>query len=227
MVAMPSSDFWRDLSAQFLKLPDPGKELRADWAYQVGSGEIGDWTLTGIPNRFLKNQFEVLAKRGAMEIASDPSTELLIVWLEALRKDGSDFRISSTGSSIDTVIDRDVQLVFGSIFHICEASASFCKKQESRALQTEFNERHSSAPTPPKTASPALPATETVAEQISRLREECRLTVEELAEKIGVEPRSVQRHEAGASEPYARHWRAYEREFSKILKRQIFISKLS
>lgn len=74
---------------------------------------------------------------------------------------------------------------------------------------------------------PTKPKTETIGEQINRLREECRLTVEELAERIGIEPRSVQRHEAGTSTPYARHLRTYEKEFSKLLNRQIVISKLS
>ncbi len=68
---------------------------------------------------------------------------------------------------------------------------------------------------------------ETIGSQLSALKEECRLTVEELAELIEIQVRSVQRHLAGDSIPYDRHLRAYEREFSKLLNRQIVIRKMS
>jgi DNA-binding XRE family transcriptional regulator len=300
---MATSEFWKDLAAQFLALPDPLRELRADWYYEVGSGGIGSWTLTGIPNVFLRNQFEALARRGAMELMDERGAELLIAWLGALKKDGEGFRLDASGVSVDKTIGRNTQVMFGSINRICEASASFCKKQESRALQAEFEEKQQNDPrnwSPlrrqfealegiknvitgphetitegfvrdilakqygvepeevteeqiqfevtgllrdypaitliplgagpqlvPSQVEPQQTTKETVGAQINRLREECRLTVEEIAEKIGVEPRSVQRHEADTSIPYARHLRAYEREFSKILNRKIVINKMS
>jgi hypothetical protein len=70
-----------------------------------------------------------------------------------------------------------------------------------------------SAPAKPEAIEPE---TESVGRQLSRLREECRLTTEELAELIDVDTRSVQRHLAGDSIPYDRHLRRYEREFSKL-----------
>jgi len=76
------------------------------------------------------------------------------------------------------------------------------------------------------TPHPSAPRAETIAAQIQRLREECRLTTEELAEKIGIEARSVQRHLAGTI-PYDRHLRAYESLFSKLLNRKIVINKMS
>ncbi len=87
---------------------------------------------------------------------------------------------------------------------------------EERPLQPRL------ASTPPASENP-----ETLAAQINRLREECRLTAEELAEKIDIDIRSVQRHLAGKTVPYARYLRKYEREFSKLLSRQIVIRKMS
>lgn len=72
-----------------------------------------------------------------------------------------------------------------------------------------------------------VPPTPTVGKQINALRNECRLSVEQLAEKIGIEPRSVQRHIADSTAPYPRHLRKYETEFSKLLNRKIVISNLS
>jgi hypothetical protein len=55
------------------------------------------------------------------------------------------------------------------------------------------------------------------------MRKECNLTIERLAEKIKVDARSVERHLAGDSAPYARNISAYERVFSKLLNRQVVI----
>ena len=78
---------------------------------------------------------------------------------------------------------------------------------------------------PELTEVPTTPKHESVAEQIEKLREESRLTFEELAEKIRVDPRTVQRHTAGDSIPYNRHISAYEVIFSKLLNRKIVIKK--
>jgi len=67
---------------------------------------------------------------------------------------------------------------------------------------------------------------ETTADQINRLRAECRWTIEDLAEKTGLGLRSVQRHIAGST-PYDRNITAYERAFSKQLKKQIVIHKMA
>jgi len=70
------------------------------------------------------------------------------------------------------------------------------------------------------------PKSPTVGPQINNLREECHLTVEELAEHIQMDTRSVQRHIASERIPYARHLRAYERVFSKLLNRHVVIKKM-
>jgi hypothetical protein len=78
-----------------------------------------------------------------------------------------------------------------------------------------------------KPSSPALKEADSVGAQISRLREECRLTVEALAEGIDVDVRSVRRHIGGQSVPYQRHIWAYEKLFSNILNRKVVINKMS
>ena len=54
------------------------------------------------------------------------------------------------------------------------------------------------------TAQPERQKAETLGDQIDRLREECRLTVEELAENLNIESRSVYRHLSG--EAITSHW---------------------
>lgn len=63
-----------------------------------------------------------------------------------------------------------------------------------------------------------------VARQIRGLRREARLTVEELAGRVGIASRSVQRHESGeVTDIRLRHVRAYERVFTSLLKRPVRI----
>jgi hypothetical protein len=101
-------------------------------------------------------------------------------------------------------------------------------------LETEFffPEDRSTWPQLPKATQPTIPSLslqkpETIGSQINRLRDECRLSVEELAEQVKLETRSVQRHIADVHIPHNRHLRAYERTFSKLLNRQVVISKTS
>ena len=100
-------------------------------------------------------------------------------------------------------------------------------------LETEFFfPEHKNAWPPPPEANPQIipslvpPKPETIGAQINRLREECHLTEEELAEKIDMDIRSVQRHLANKIKPYARHLRTYERVFSKLLNKQVVIRKM-
>jgi hypothetical protein len=65
-----------------------------------------------------------------------------------------------------------------------------------------------------------------VGDQIEGYRKECRMTFEDLAEKIGVNTRTVQRHIADACMPHARHLGGYERVFSRSLNRKIVIKKI-
>jgi hypothetical protein len=65
----------------------------------------------------------------------------------------------------------------------------------------------------------------TLPEQIKKLRDEARLTNEELADEINLEPRSLYRHLSGTP-PRARHIAAYEKVFSEKLARKILLQNV-
>jgi hypothetical protein len=71
-----------------------------------------------------------------------------------------------------------------------------------------------------------IPTSEPLNEQIEALRIECRMTVEELAEGMSLDVRSVRRHLAGDTAPYDRHLWAYQRLFSKVLNINVVINKM-
>jgi hypothetical protein len=71
----------------------------------------------------------------------------------------------------------------------------------------------------PKSLS--APQDESVAIQLKELFEECRMTCEDVAEAIGIEPRSVYRHLSGEAVPRKRQLGGYEKLFSDKLKRQV------
>lgn len=98
-----------------------------------------------------------------------------------------------------------------------------------RLLEVEFSvpPAQKAARPHPLPAASAPPKPETIGEQINRLREECHLTPEELAVKIGIDVKSVRRHLKDRSIPYERTLWAYETLFSKLLNRQIVITKMS
>jgi|ERR1019366_2473602 hypothetical protein len=151
---MVTSKFWRKLAAEFRLIPDSGK-LRADGCYIVGSNAPWNWWLDGDPSEFICATFKALAIRGASELATAGIADLLIVWLEALRQDESGFRATGSSSELPIGGGERVDSLLGSIPRLCETSATFCKKLESRALQAEFEAKQRTESTPerePQTA---------------------------------------------------------------------------
>jgi hypothetical protein len=98
-------------------------------------------------------------------------------------------------------------------------------------LETEFFFPEKVAQQRPSSTSRApllrLPAKETIAAQIQRLRDECRWTIPALAEAADLSARQVARHLSGEFKPLARNISAYERAFSNHLKRKVVINKMS
>jgi hypothetical protein len=64
----------------------------------------------------------------------------------------------------------------------------------------------------------------TIGEQIDRLREECGLSIEGLADQVGLHPTNVARHCRDEFTPTIRNRAKYSRIFSKLLERHIVIS---
>jgi hypothetical protein len=78
---------------------------------------------------------------------------------------------------------------------------------------------------PQPTLAPSSPAS--LADQIKRLKDECDITAEELAEALGVVPRSIFKHLAGTTIPRRGHLAAYERLFTARLQRTVTFQKVS
>jgi hypothetical protein len=105
-------------------------------------------------------------------------------------------------------------------YHNIELIPAAPKQESSPIPDTKSGDQTESKPIP--ASSPE----ETIAAQLQRLRDECRWTIPELAEAAGIDPRTVDRHLAGKSNPYPRTISAYERAFGKHLKRQVVINKM-
>jgi hypothetical protein len=133
---MADSTFWRDLAAKFRAL-DPNGIISAPWDCTVKSGRPWQWQLVGgTPG--LHSQFEALARRGASEMPKPEYSDLLLSWLEAVRKTSFDI----SGANYYTEQNADgtdgAHHVTGIVKRICEASSAFCNTLESEALQAEF-----------------------------------------------------------------------------------------
>lgn len=306
---MLDSDFWRELAVSFRSVPDSYEFTASRLYFMELSTAEPIWSLPAPPEAL--SEFDVMARRGARMLISAPSGDLAKAWLEALWKEATH---GSVRKGIEIIgKDRSGRLtnLRGNIDRVFQASYALCRKFESAALQTEFEEkqrndpkswsalrqefealrqftnllagpretiteqfvreaiaRHSgikpeevtpmqirfevsgllreypitylptaqqqspapeSKPNDSTESKPtrAAPIDETIAAQIERLRDECRWTNEDLAEAANLSTRQVVRHVSGESVPYKRNIAAYERVFTKQLKRQIVLDKMS
>jgi hypothetical protein len=73
--------------------------------------------------------------------------------------------------------------------------------------------------------APPVSPPDSIGVQIEKLRVESRMSVEALADAIERDPTTVSRHISDKLDPQLRTLGAYERVFSKVLKRQIVITK--
>jgi hypothetical protein len=245
---MDESDAWRALAANFSDLArSGGHTLRIVWSPKEWE-QSEPWRFAGGSQfvrsddpeirRGAKNRFLNFAERAGVLLGAPLGAAAIDHWVEFLRlespysKNMAHRRAAADGSEEEA--DGEV------IEHVCFASEELCYRMETLAiarkridveypsasdvssLPKELNAAPSTSPTIP----PESGKTETIGEQINRLRHECRLTVEQLAEKIGVDRRTVERHIADKRIPYSRHISAYERVFSKILETQVVISKM-
>jgi hypothetical protein len=211
---MATSEFWRDLAEKFRSLPN-SEILGAEWDLTVGSN-VKSWRLVG-GDEGLNGRFETLAMRAASQIANPGTRPLMFVWLEAVQASVWVMGYIRNADGTD-----GSHHVGGRIGRICEASANYCSHLEAIAIQREFEKP--SVPVPILTL--ASPPKETIATQLQRLRLECDLTEEALAEQVNMDIRSVQRHLAGETVPRALSFSKYEKTFSKLLNRKIVIHSM-
>lgn len=98
-----------------------------------------------------------------------------------------------------------------------------------RAMRSAIREHLDSKASPPtkdRHTAAHRPDQPAIGKRIERLRIEADITQMKLCELVNLDPRTVQRHLAGATVPSSRIVYRYERLFSMLLKRQIVISKL-
>jgi hypothetical protein len=122
---MANSNFWRNLADQFLALQDRLRD--------------------GGSTAFIYKELKVLAGRGARELpvatSSEIAPDLLAVWLDASKEERLASQFSSQSNEVWTEENYAPKLTKGTLDHLCEASATFCKGLEDNAVQVEFEER--------------------------------------------------------------------------------------
>jgi DNA-binding transcriptional regulator YiaG len=226
---MADSEFWRDLAVQFRALPDPRHGLSAIWWHIVGSALPSNWQILDLMtlNQPLSVQYSALAARAGARLNDPNAASLIDAWLERLKYEAC---APITGGGHPVIEGVETHTESGTIERLCEASASLCSTLELQALEREhFLSTAPIAPVPEvsNAGHPTPSKAESLGQQIDRLREECHLSLEKLAEAVGITFRTVQRHISGTSIPYGRHISGYQRVFSKCLKRQVTIKKMS
>jgi hypothetical protein len=140
---MVTSDFWRDLAVEFRAL-DPRGIIFARWDCVVKSGRPWQWQFIG-GNPGLHSRFEALARRAASEMPNPEFSDLLLSWLEVLRKTSFDpipnYYVEGNADG-----SEGAHHITGVVAQICEASATLCNTLESEARQSEFEEKQRNDP---------------------------------------------------------------------------------
>jgi DNA-binding transcriptional regulator YiaG len=223
---MANSKFWRNLAKAFRAL-QVNSRMCAEWHYIVGKGPK-EWTLAEA-SPMARIRFEAVARRGAAALSGAGGSDWLVVWLEALRlaSGTSGFIAERSGTEQNTDGTGVAHHRSGIIWRVCEASANYCDELEGRAREAELRAKLKTQEDHAKAAKTVHHDGESVGRQIDRLRKECALTEEELAEKMKITTRSVQRHISDTCPPLSRSVTGYSRLFSKLLGRQIVIKNMS
>ena len=141
---MAIPDFWHDLAAEFRALPG-GNTLRGDWDYTANSGRPYEWHFAE-GTRALHARFEALARRAASEMPNPEYSDLLLSWLEALRKNCHQPGITNTYTDQNEDGSEGPVHVVGSLRNLCEESAIYCDQLESETRQKAFNEKQRNNP---------------------------------------------------------------------------------
>jgi hypothetical protein len=219
---MANSKFWQTLAKAFRALL-VNSRMRAEWHYIVGEGPK-EWTLADA-SPMTRIRFEALARRGAAALSGADVSD----WLEALRlaRGTARFITERSGTEQNTDGTGVAHHRSGIIWRVCEASANYCDELQGRAREAELRRKIQAQEGRAKAVKTVHPDGESVGRQIDLLRNECQLTEEQLAEKMMITARTVQRHISDTCLPLSRSLTGYSRLFSKLLRRQIVIRKMS
>jgi hypothetical protein len=177
---MASSDFWRDLAAEFQKLPDFWT-VSAEWK-NYGGGTPESWSLSG--SNAAKYSFEALASRAGREIAKEGASHLLTVWLDKLKQEGIGFKQMAFVLIPNSDGSEREECQAGQIPHVCEASLYLCKKFETRALQLEFEERQRNAESIPQSNGTLSKAVSAKPQSLSSPKGDRRILVDQFIARV-------------------------------------------
>jgi len=215
-----------------------------DGVWARWSDSASTWTLVGAPSDSTLRRFEVLSEQAVKKTSRGTTWQ---DFLNVLREEPHTFKREFFLLGYSEPDEPE-----SGILRVCEAAADYCEQFiPEDADNARFEEmvknilyapipqavvHHPEPPAPPiesprptpKSDSSVKPVgvgnMETVGQQVNRFREDCRLTVEELAEQAGLDATTVGRHIRGEMKASLRSIGAYERVFSKILERKIVIS---
>src|ERR1017187_437152 len=233
---MADAEFWRKLATEFRSLRNhvPEGFHWAGWN-SPGADIPTGWILAD--HYLFRMEFTTLAFRATQKLEPH-AVNPLAAWLDALKRHSPpSLKVVDKSRDIGVLSSegKEIRWIAGELHNLCTASADFCKALELGALLqdkagADLKERELNEPanalvdggvaliTTPERA-------ETIGQQIERLRIECRLSAEELAEAVALNPTNKSRHETGTSTPSLRHLGAYDRVFSRLLERKIVIYK--
>jgi hypothetical protein len=121
---MANSDFWRNLGERFVKLQRSGTLRQND------------------SNAYFHSTLQTLISQGTSAIAASDTTPShpFWFWLGELKNAG--LVLHAPSNTPITEPDPAWQIEADTLEGICEASATFCTRLESRALQQESREQH-------------------------------------------------------------------------------------
>jgi hypothetical protein len=131
---MTASSIWRKLAVKFREIPDLQALLRADWISIDGNE---GFQIAGDATAEIYEPFESLANIAGLELGGIGTTDPLLCWLDALKREGGVSNYSQTIMTATDSTGRKEEHETGSILHLCSASAEVCDSLERKALQME------------------------------------------------------------------------------------------
>jgi hypothetical protein len=242
---MADSNFWQDMAGRFLAITN-GSWLNVRWRSikKIDSPDplITKWTIavTFPEAKSARLEFEAIARRCGREVY--PYCDSLDGWFQELRS-ATKTKPPAVSRQFDSNGRVAAHVNDGVISNPCQASADLCRALESLAIEAERKEAERkeredrSKPLdhdlPKHDTSHDVsnvmvkrqkrPKTEPLKVQLAHLRKDCKLTVDQLAEAIDIETRSVYRHLRGTI-PRDEQLRAYERVFTEKLGQPITLT---
>jgi DNA-binding transcriptional regulator YiaG len=196
---MGDSEFWKNLAAQFRALNCHG--IRLTWSVsETGASEFASHLDAdrGVTVHAVLAALQALFAEVGLKV--DPRSDNPInSWCIALSKQLPDDARAIEDPGVSSAV-------------LCSRLQMEAMRDEQQAKATQLSETRVAKPI-------------SVADQLEPLRIEADVSQEKLADLVDIDIRNVQRHLSGVTKPTKRNIFRYQREFSKLLKRDIVINR--